>query len=130
MARRKSSIPKFQVYNNALKIAYSPLTFEQSLLDRKTWGHIYESGIGTYIVSQAFLHRIEVFYWRDRDNEVDYVLRKNGSLVAIEVKSNDTKRAKGLSAFREQFHPKNSFIVGEGGISDRDFLSMNLLNLF
>lgn len=130
LARRKSSIPKFQVYNNALKLAYSPLNFEQSRLDRKTWGHIYESGIGAYIVSQAFLHRIEVFYWRDRDNEVDYVLRKNGSLVAIEVKGNDTKRAKGLSAFREQFHPKNSFIVGEGGISDRDFLSMNLLNLF
>ena len=130
LARRKSSIPKFQVYNNALKLAYSPLNFEQSLLDRKTWGHIYESGIGAYIVSQAFLHRIEVFYWRDRDNEVDYVLRKNGSLVAIEVKSNDTKRAKGLSAFREQFHPKNSFIVGEEGISDTDFLSMNLLNLF
>ena len=63
-ARRKASIPKFQVYNNALKTIYSPYTFEQAILDRKAWGHIFESGIGAYIINQAFVHRFEVFYWR------------------------------------------------------------------
>ena len=51
MARRKASIPKFQVYNNALKMVFSPFSFEQAILDRKTWGHIFESGIGAYLVS-------------------------------------------------------------------------------
>ena len=37
MARRKSSIPKFQVYN-ALKTIYSLHTFEQSMMDRKVLG--------------------------------------------------------------------------------------------
>ena len=45
MARRKASIPKFQVYNNALKMVFSPFSFEQAILDRKTWGHIFENGV-------------------------------------------------------------------------------------
>ena len=37
-ARRKASIPKLQVYDNALKTLYSSLSFEQAILDRKAWG--------------------------------------------------------------------------------------------
>ena len=78
-ARRKASIPKLQVCNNALKMVYSPLTFTQALTDRKAWGRIFESGIGAYLVSQAFIHRFEIFYWRERNDEVDFILRKKGS---------------------------------------------------
>ena len=38
------------------------------------------------------MHRFEIFYWREQDDEVDFVLRKKGSVVAIEVKSNAEKR--------------------------------------
>lgn len=130
MSRRKASIPKFQVYNNALKMVYSNFTFEQAVMDRKTWGHIFESAVGAYLVSQAFVHRFEVFYWRERNDEVDFVLRKKGVLVAIEVKSNAEKRTEGLDTFRQLFNPKNSFIVGDGGISAEDFFLMDLRNLF
>ena len=130
MSRRKASIPKFQVYNNALKMVYSNLTFEQAVMDRKTWGHIFESAVGAYLVSQAFVHRFEVFYWRERNDEVDFVLRKKGVLVAIEVKSNAEKRTEGLDTFCQLFNPKNSFIVGDGGISAEDFFLMDLRNLF
>lgn len=129
-ARRKASIPKFQVFNNALKMVYSPFTFEQSILDRKTWGRLFESGIGAYLVSLAFVHRFEVFYWRERSEEVDFILRKKGSVVAVEVKSNAEKRTEGLERFRELFEPQTSFIVGDGGISAEDFLSMDLRKLF
>ena len=118
MARRRASIPKLQVYNNALKMVYSPLTFEQAILNRKAWGRIFESGIGAYLVSQAFVH------------EVDFVLRKKGSVVAIEVKSNAEKRTDGLDKFRKLFNPQSAFIVGDGGISAEDFLSMDLRKLF
>ena len=130
MARRRASIPKLQVYNNALKMVYSPLSFEQSILDRKSWGRTFESGIGAYLVSQAFVHRFEVFYWREKDTEVDFVLRKNGSVVAIEVKSNAEKRTEGLDKFRQMFKPQAAFIVGDGGIGAEDFLSMDLKKLF
>lgn len=129
-ARRKASIPKLQVYNNALKIVYNPLTFEQAILDRKAWGHIFESGIGAYLVSQAFIHRFEVFYWRERNDEVDFILRKKGSVVAIEVKSNAEKRTEGLDKFRQLFNSQSSFIVGDGGIGVENFLSMDIRKLF
>ena len=130
MARRRASIPKLQVFNNALKMVYSPLTFEQAIFNRKAWGRIFESGIGAYLVSQAFVHRFEVFYWRERDDEVDFVLRKKGSVVAIEVKSNAEKRTGGLDKFRKLFNPQSAFIVGDGGVSAEDFLSMDLRKLF
>lgn len=129
-ARRKSSIPKFQVYNNALKTIYHPYTFEQTILDRKAWGHIFESGIGAYIISQAFVHRLEVFYWRERNDEVDFVLRRQGASVAIEVKSNAAKRTAGLDTFKRMFKPQTALIVGDGGISAGEFLSMDIRKLF
>ena len=129
-ARRKASIPKLQVYNNALKTVYSPLTFEQAITDRKAWGHIFESGIGAYLISQSFVHRFEVFYWRERNDEVDFSLRKKGSVVAIEVKSNAEKRTEGLEKFRELFKPQKSFIIGDGGIGAEEFFSMDIKKLF
>lgn len=129
-ARRKASIPKFQVYNNALKTVFSPLTFEQAILDRKAWGHIFESGIGAYLLNQAFVHRFEVFYWRERNDEVDFILRKKGTLVAIEIKSNAEKRTEGLEKFRRLFNPQSALIVGESGIGAEEFLSMDINRLF
>ena len=129
-ARRRASIPKFQVYNNALKMVYNPHTFEQAIMDRKGWGRIFESGIGAWIVSQAFIHRFEVFYWRERSEEVDFILRKKGTVVAIEVKSDAEKNTEGLGTFRDMFHPKAAFIVGDGGISAEDFLTMDIRKLF
>ena len=129
-ARRRASIPKLQVYNNALKAIFNPYTFEQAILDRRAWGRIFESSIGAWLVSQAFVHRFEVFYWRERDLEVDFILRKKGIVIAIEVKSNAEKNTKGLNSFKERFNPKAAFIVGDGGISPTDFLTMDIMRLF
>lgn len=130
MSRRRASIPKFQVYNNALKMVYTPLSFEQAILDRKAWGHIFESAVGAYLLSQAFVHRFEVYYWRERNDEVDFILRKNGAIVAIEVKSNAEKQTEGLERFKQMFNPKSAFIVGDGGISAEDFFTMDIRKLF
>ena len=129
-ARRKASIPKLQVYNNALKMVYSSLAFDEAITNRQAWGHIFESAVGAYIVSQSFVHRFEVFYWRERNDEVDFILRKKGSVVAIEIKSNAEKRTKGLEVFKNLFSPQAAFIVGDGGISAEDFLTMDLRKLF
>ena len=129
-ARKKASVPKLQVYNNALKTLYSPVDFDRAIVDRKAWGHIFESAVGAYIVNEAFVKRFEVCYWRERDDEVDFVLRKKDSLVAIEVKSNAEKRTDGLDEFKKKFSPKSAFIVGEGGVSPEDFLMMHLGKLF
>ena len=71
-----------------------------------------------------------MFYWRERNDEVDFILRKKNSLVAIEVKGNAEKRTAGLDKFREFFKPASSFIVGDGGIKTEEFMSMDLTKLF
>lgn len=130
MARRRASIPKFQVYNNALKTVYNPTSFRQSVIDRKIWGNIFESAIGAYIINESFTKRFEVFYWRERNDEVDFIIRKNGILAAIEVKSNAEKNTTGLEKFRQLYNPRLSFIVGKGGMDTEEFLSINLKELF
>lgn len=130
MSRRKASIPKLQVFNNALKMVYNPLTFEEAVADRKSWGRIFESGIGAYLVSQAFVRRAEVFYWRERNDEVDFIVRKKGKIVAIEVKSNAEKTTKGLTTFRDMFHPVASIVVGDGGMPAEEFMEIGIDGLF
>lgn len=129
-ARRRASVPKFQVYNNALKMVYKSYDLDQAIMNRKEWGRIVESGVGAWLVSQAFVHRFEVFYWRDRNDEVDFILRKKGSVIAVEVKSNAEKSTHGLNTFREDFKPNTALIIGEGGISTEDFLTMDIKKLF
>ena len=129
-ARRRASIPKFQVYNNALKTVFRPYTFVQAKADRTEWGHIFESGIGAYLVSQAYINRFEVFYWHEGNEEVDFILRKKDSIIAIEVKSNAEKSTVGLTNFKTTFNPHRAFIVGSGGISAEEFLSLDIRTLF
>jgi len=129
-ARRRASVPKFQVYNNALKMVYKSYDLDQAIMNRKEWGRIVESGVGAWLVSQAFVHRFEVFYWRDRNDEVDFILHKKGSVIAVEVKSNAEKSTHGLNTFRENFKPNTALIIGDGGISTEDFLTMDIKKLF
>ena len=86
--------------------------------------------VGKSTVNEAFAKRFEVYYWRELDDEVDFVLRKKDSLVAIEIKGNAEKRTDGLQKFKEKFNPKAAFIVGDGGIRSEEFLTMDLNKLF
>lgn len=130
MARRRASIPKLQVYNNALRNVYSDVSFKDSIKDTRIWGRMFESAVGAYIVNQAFENQMDVFYWREGNLEVDYVVKWKGQLIAIEVKSNNDKGNKGLWAFRERFNPFDAFVVGKGGVPVEEFLSSNLKDYF
>ena len=129
-SRQRASAPKFQVFNNALKTVYNDLTFKEAILNRKEWGRIFESAIGAHIVSNAFTGNYEVFYWREKDKEVDYILKKKNRIVAIEVKSNSEMYNAGLEEIRKMYQPYASFVVGEGGMKAEQFLSINPAKLF
>ena len=131
MARKKNSVPKHQVYNNALKTLYCEKPFEDAVLDRKLWGRIFESAVGAHIMSQAYAGKYKVYYWRTNPGcEVDYILEKQGRLIAIEVKSNDDEKSEGLMTFKKIFKPIQSIVVGNGGMKPEDFLSANPSKLF
>lgn len=130
MARKRASIPKYQVYNNALLSVLSGLSFKEAVTDSKRWGQIFESAIGAYIISEAFVHRFEVYYWREGNDEVDFVLKKNQKIVAIEVKSNGETKTTGMERFHKLFNPLATIVVGENGIQPELFLCMDLRKLF
>ena len=124
-ARKRNSVPKHQVYNNALKSIYCGKHFAEALDDLRLWGRLFESAIGAYIVNGAVAGRYKAYYWRDaKGKEVDYVLEKNGQLLAIEVKSNADDSNSGLGEFRKQFPNAKAIIVGDGGIKAEEFLQM------
>jgi len=75
----------------------------------------------------------DVYYWREssrskdeKDNEVDFIVIRDGEVTAIEVKSGRRGMNSGLPAFVEAFHPKRSYIVGTGGVKLEDFLNCNV----
>lgn len=130
MARKRASIPKYQVYNNTLLSVLSGLSFKEAVTDSKRWGQIFESAIGAYIISEAFVHRFEVYYWREGNDEVDFVLKKNQKIVAIEVKSNGETKTTSMERFHKLFYPLATIVVGENGIQPELFLSMDLRKFF
>ncbi|MCQ2264919.1 MAG: AAA family ATPase [Bacteroidales bacterium] len=128
-ARKRASTPKFQVYNNALRNVFSTTSFNEAITQPKLWGRFYESAVGAHIINRAFTDRYEAFYWRYGNDEVDYIIRKNGKMMAVEVKSNHEIHSLGLRKFTELFHPERSLIVGPEGMSIEDFLSHSPLEL-
>lgn len=131
LARKKNSVPKHQVYNNALKTLYCEKPIEEAVKDRKLWGRLFESAIGAHILSNAYAGEYKVYYWRSGVGcEVDYVLERKGRLVAIEVKSNADEWNMGLTEFQKLFKPYLSLLVGDGGMKAEDFLSLNPVDLF
>lgn len=129
-ARRYASVPKYQVYNNALMNVYSTANFLEQRLDLEKWGRLVESAVGSHLLNYADKLDYKVFYWREKNNEVDFVVERNRKIWAIEVKSGKRGMNKGLGLFREAFNPYRAFVVGTDGISVEEFLSADLDDFF
>ena len=123
--RKRSSSPKFQVLNTALMSALSGLTLNQARSDGIFWGRLVESAVGAHLAAASFRGACQVFYWREGDNEVDFVVEAENRSIAIEVKSSGPSKRPypGMSAFAKRFSPSRSLLVGSGGIALETFLS-------
>ena len=128
-ARKYNSIPKYQVYNNALMTAYKGRTFEKDRIDPRVWGRWVESAVGAYLLSMAEELEYQLYYWREGTDEVDFIIVTGGECIAIEVKSGRRGMNSGLPKFVKAFHPKRSFVVGTSGVSLEDFLKSDLEEL-
>ena len=129
-ARQRASIPKFQVFNNALRNVYIGRSLQEAISDHKAWGHLFESAIGAHLISNSITGNYNVFYWRDNNLEVDYIVQKGHKIVAIEVKSNLDATNKGLAQFRARYQPHHAMVVGKGGMDATLFLTTNPVKLF
>ena len=129
-ARRYQSVPKFQVYNNALLTAFQGTTYEKDRIDPQIWGRWVESAVGTYLLGGAEESGYNVYYWRERSDEVDYIIVRQGETIALEVKSGRRGINSGLPKFNENFQPKHALVIGTDGIPFNEFFHIQIENLF
>jgi predicted AAA+ superfamily ATPase len=129
-ARKYNSIPKMLVYNTALLSSLYGMNYSQVFVNPKMWGRWVESAVGAHLLNMADELDYKLYYWRERNDEVDFILEYNRQCIAIEVKSGRRTTNKGISVFKEKFNPIHTFIVGSGGIPLEDFLSSDLETLF
>jgi hypothetical protein len=123
VARQRGSSPKLQVLNTALMSAQSGIFFDEARVDGESWGRLVESAVGAHLANAAAAGECELFYWRERNREVDFVVRAGREITAVEVKSGRGRDTRpGLAAFAEAFKPARRLLVGGDGIPVEEFL--------
>lgn len=111
--------------NTALMTATSPYTLASARSDREYWGRLVESVVGAYLINSTRGTKMEVFYWLERNQEVDFILRSGKDLAAFEVKSGRMRTHRpGIDAFSKIFRPKRQLMIGQEGISLEEFLTI------
>ena len=128
--RKRASIPKFQVHNTALISAQRNEFFRQIVTDPVQWGRVVESSVGAHLVNYSLTENFKVYYWRQRNDEIDFVLEKRGKVVGLEVKSGTAGNTNGMAAFKKKYSPDKVLLVGNSGIPWQEFLQINPVELF
>jgi uncharacterized protein len=123
-ARSRGSSPKLQVLNTALMTVTAGVSPQEALEDREFRGRLIESAVGAHLANAAAAGECELYYWRERGEEVDFVVKAHSRLTAIEVKSGRAPQSHpGTAAFAAAFKTKRTLLVGGDGISVEEFLS-------
>ena len=97
----RSSSPKILLSCPAL---YTMTEGPTAVDDPERRGRVFELAVGAHLLQLPG----ELYYWREKNAEVDFVYRYQGKLSVIEVKSGRRKSAKGIELFMKQFpdaHP-------------------------
>ena len=100
------------------------MTFSEARRDRDFWGRLVESAVGAHLINSGRAHDVEVFYWRDRNREVDFVLRLGEKVTAVEVKSSRRRQhLRGMDAFDRAFQPARKLLVAPTAYPLEEFLA-------
>jgi predicted AAA+ superfamily ATPase len=129
--RRRSSSPKLLVLNTGLMSALSALSFGEAKKQPDFWGRLVESSIGSALANGIRGRSVELWYWSSRNREVDFVLSRGNTVIAIEVKSSRKKTSlPGMEAFSKDFKVKKKLLVGSHGIPLETFFSVPIEEWF
>ena len=126
--RIRQSSPRLMVYDTSLLMWAAGATRRRFFELPDSRGHLIETAVGAYLLARGKEEGFSVYWWRDRDKEVDFVIEKGtsssgaGALTAIEVKSGRVKHTGGSIEFMRRYPDALSLIVGSGGCSLEDFL--------
>ncbi len=121
--RKRNSAPKLNVFNTALMSAIQDYSFVEAQADRSYWGRLVESCVGAHLLNTCD-EDTKLYYWRESNKEVDFILAKGKKLTAIEVKSAPNPvLSKGLDLFGQKYSHARKILVGNGGVALAEFLS-------
>lgn len=126
----KGSIPKWMIYNSALATVQSPNNFKDEMLDPVILGRRVEQAVGAHLLNQSRETGFEVYYWREGNNEVDFVIEKQGAVVTIEVKTGKVKFHKGLEKFNQKYNVHKNILISKEALSWQEFIELDMELLF
>ena len=129
-ARKRASSPKFQVHNTAYLGALDSRHFAEARMDTAKWGRVVESAVGAHLMNNAYTGNYSLYYWREGNYEVDFVMADKGRIVALEVKSGYKERKAGLEQFRKYYPDAKVLLVGKQGIQWEEFIKIDPIQLF
>ena len=128
--RQKASIPKYQVYNTALLSVQKNTTFNEIQLYPEEWGRHVESTVGSHLINYARREKFDVYYWRHRNNEIDFVIENGRKIIGLEIKSGRKQFSKGFKEFKNSFPDSKILLIGASGLPWQEFLMINPVDLF
>jgi predicted AAA+ superfamily ATPase len=129
--RKRSSSPKWLPLNTALITAISQKGFVETRSDPVEWGRLTECAAGAYLFNEAGRWGLELFYWREGNYEVDYLLKKGRRVIAIEIKSGRKRTVlNGLKEFQKRYKTDRSLVIGPSDMPLEEFLSKDIRLLF
>ena len=122
--RVRTSSPKLIARNNAIVTALRGASFEETLRDRTFYGRLVENAVGA-----AFLNAGDaVFYWSERDREVDFVVERGRDLLAVEVTAGEGHPMPGLKTLLNRYPDARPVVIGgaHSDLSVEQFLERGL----
>lgn len=106
----KFSTNKLKVKSSSPKILpLAPALYYLNVLDEYRTdekGRVFELIVGAQLVRTGY----DLFYWREKNDEVDYILKKGRKIWAIEVKSGRRLKSQGIEKFKELF-PSATLVI-------------------
>lgn len=127
-ALEKFSTNKIKVKSSSPKILpLSPCLYFLTILDnysKEERGRVFELIVGGQLVRTG----LEIYYWREKNHEVDFVLKEGRKIWAIEVKSGRKKNLNGLEKFKSHFPHAKLVIITPDNYQYFEKDPLNFLN--
>ena len=110
--KQKGSIPKLLVFDNAIISAMGGRDYKTTKADKISWGRMVENAAGARLYLAVQDLGGSLFYWRERQLEVDFVIQVGSRIIALEIKSGtDSKISNGINIFVRRHKNAEGIIV-------------------
>jgi len=122
LLRSKGSSPRMLVHDTSLMVTASAEHRDVLLSDPEQRGHLVETAVGAYLMARSHKEHFQLYWWRENNKEVDFVIKKGRKRTSIEIKSGRPKGRSGLNTFLSEYPGTFSLIIGSKDYPLEEFL--------